>query len=122
LRCFRTDWGWLWGFSLYFADFHGIAIAFDSQVPLFYSWAMGIDAIAALIFERQVRSHRHQGPDVCSDFFFTVCPIGIVRKWAEGIARNDFMGYMYGSPGIDFESRRSWTRACKQQRFRLWDL
>ena len=103
-------------------DFHGSAIAFDSQVPLFYSWAMGIDARAALIFERQVRSHRHLGPDVYSDFFFTVCAIGILRKRAGAIATNDFMGYRYGSPGIDFESRRSSTRACRQKRFRLWDL
>ncbi len=93
------------------ADFHRSAIAFDSQIPLFYAWAMGIDAIWALIFGRQVRSHRHLGTDVCSDFFFTFCPIGILRKRAGAIARNDFMGYRYGSPGIDFESSRSWARA-----------
>ncbi len=103
-------------------DFDRSAIAFDSQIPIFYPWMMGSDAIAALIFGRQVRSHQHLNPDVCSDFFFTVCPIGIVRKSAEGIARNGFMGYRYGSPGIDFESRRSWTRACRQKRFRLCDI
>jgi hypothetical protein len=103
-------------------DFHGSVIAFDSQVLLFYSWAMGIDAIAARIFGPQVRSHRHLGTDVCSDFFFTFCPIGILRKRAGVIARNDFMGYRYGSPGIDFESSRSWTRTCRQKRFRLWDI
>jgi hypothetical protein len=53
---------------------------------------MGIDAIWALSFGRQVRSHRHLGPNVCSDFFFTFCPVGILRKRAGAIARNDFMG------------------------------
>jgi hypothetical protein len=77
-------------------DFHRSAIAFDSQIPLFYAWAMGIDAIGGLTFGRQVRSHRHLGPNVCSDFFFTFCPIGILRKRAGAIARNDFMGYRYG--------------------------
>ncbi|MEG4503143.1 hypothetical protein QUA81_04020 [Microcoleus sp. F6_B4] len=98
-------------FPVISSDFHGSAIAFDSPVPLFYSRAVGIDAIAALIFERQVRSHQHLNPDVCIDCCFTVCSIGIVRKRAEGIAKNDFIGYRYGSRGIDFESRRSWTRA-----------
>ncbi|HEY9300778.1 MAG TPA: hypothetical protein VIQ31_31320 [Phormidium sp.] len=94
----------------------------QSQIPLFYAWAMGIDAIGTVTFGRQVRSHRHQNPDVCSDFFFTVCAIGILRKRAGAIARNDFMGYGYGSPGIDFESRRNWTRPCRQKRFRLCDI
>jgi hypothetical protein len=103
-------------------DFHRSAIAFDSQIPLFYPLAMGINAITALIFERQVRSHRHLGPDVCSPLLFTICPIGMLRKSAGGIARNDFIGYRYGSRGIYFESSRSWTRACRQKRFRLWHI
>ena len=39
-------------FPLIAFHFHKSAIASDSQIPLFYAWAMAVDAVAALIFGR----------------------------------------------------------------------
>ena len=109
-------------FPLISYHFQMTGVVLGGMIAIFYSVAMGVDAISALIFGRIFDKVGISIMISCCTYILTLCTISIFWRVLRCFGRNGNMGRWYGCPRIYNEGYSCRAVTYPEERISLWNI